>query len=45
MQLSEMLSSHPPARLPFKQGIKMIFRRSDCPCILPLTRLAKERKS
>ncbi len=30
MQLSEMHSSHTPARLPFNQGIKMIFQRLDC---------------
>ena len=30
MQLSEMHSSHTPARLPFKQSIKMIFQQPDC---------------
>jgi len=34
MQLSEMHSSHTPARLPFNQGIKMIFERCDCFCIV-----------
>ena len=34
MQLSEMHSSHTPARLPFNQGIKMIFERRDCFCIV-----------
>ncbi len=30
MQLSEMHSSHTPARLPFNQSIKMIFQQPDC---------------